>query len=70
MDYQNFRSGSPFDFTNRLEASVSATRGVWVSRGQSIFPKWQNGKVVPHLRYPQVISVSYRASGKDSKMSY
>lgn len=65
MDYQNFRSDKVFDFSNRLQATVSATRGVWVSRGQSIFPKWQDGKVVPHERYPQVISVSYRASGKN-----
>lgn len=66
MNYQNFRSDNVFDFTKRLEATVSATEGVWISRGRSVFLKWDDDskQAIPHERYPQVISISFRASGK------
>lgn len=63
MEYKNFRSDRIFDFTSKLDVTVTATEGVWVSRGRPIHPKWEDDMLIPYGRYPQVISVSYRPSG-------
>eukprot|EP01138_Halocafeteria_seosinensis_P006955 gb/GECG01007113.1/.p1 GENE.gb/GECG01007113.1/~~gb/GECG01007113.1/.p1 ORF type:complete len:394 (+),score=45.51 gb/GECG01007113.1/:1-1182(+) len=66
MKYQNFRSDSVFDFSHFLDAKVSATQGVWSSRGQQLHSKWNEteGQLIPFERYPQVIAVRFKASGE------
>ena len=67
MKYKNFRSSSVFDFSHTLDATVSATKGVWTSLGQVMHAKWEgnstDGQLIPYERYPQVIMVNFKASG-------
>eukprot|EP01138_Halocafeteria_seosinensis_P006958 gb/GECG01007116.1/.p1 GENE.gb/GECG01007116.1/~~gb/GECG01007116.1/.p1 ORF type:complete len:418 (+),score=51.72 gb/GECG01007116.1/:1-1254(+) len=68
MRYKNFRSSSVFDFSNTLDATVTATEGVWTSLGQIMHSKWEgnssDGQLIPYERYPQVIMFNFKASGE------
>jgi hypothetical protein len=67
MEYKNFRSERPFDFSTELVITVSAAKRVWTSRGQRIQIKRVDGELTRFQRYLQVISVSFLPSGNLGK---
>eukprot|EP01138_Halocafeteria_seosinensis_P008861 gb/GECG01009057.1/.p1 GENE.gb/GECG01009057.1/~~gb/GECG01009057.1/.p1 ORF type:complete len:399 (+),score=48.59 gb/GECG01009057.1/:1-1197(+) len=67
MEYMNFRSERPFDFSTELVIRVSAAENVWTSRGQRIQMKRVNGELMRFQRYVQVLSVAFLPSGNLGK---